>query len=169
MISGTNPHLWLKRIIAYFFTLLVMGYIFNFSAQPATQSKKASSNITKKIVNAVTKNKKISANKKKELEKKWEKTIRKIAHFSLFALLGICAFISASLTFIKRGSHFIQKDAVISLIFCLMYAISDEVHQLFVPGRSGQATDVLIDFSGSLAAILILSSVLYLIRRKKQS
>ena len=50
-----------------------------------------------------------------------------------------------------------------------MYAISDEVHQLFVPGRSGQATDVLIDFSGSLAAILILSSVLYLIRRKKQS
>ena len=151
MISGTNPHLWLKRIIAYGFTLLIMGTIFYFSAQPATKSKKTSSGITKKIVTAVTKNKKLSAKKKKELEQKWEKAIRKTAHFSLFALLGIFAYISASLTFIKKGSHFIQKDAIISLIFCLLYAISDEIHQLFVSGRSGQITDVLIDLSGSLA------------------
>lgn len=169
MISGTKPHLILKRVIAYFFTLLVMGSIFYFSAQPATKSKKTSSSITKKIVSVVTKNKKISATKKKELEKKWEKTIRKIAHFSLFALLGICAFISASLTFIKKGSHFIQKDALFSLIFCLLYAISDEIHQRFVPGRSGQITDVLIDLSGSLVGILIISTILYLINRKKQS
>ena len=60
MISGTNPHLLTKRIIAYFFTLLTMASIFYFSAQPATESKKASNSITKKIVSAVTKNKKVS-------------------------------------------------------------------------------------------------------------
>ncbi len=167
MISGTKPNLWVKRIIAYFFTLLTMASIFYFSAQPATQSKKTSSGITKKIVNAVTKNKKISAKKKKVLEQKWEKTIRKIAHFTLFAILGICAFISANLTFIKKGSHFIQKDALISLVFCLLYAISDEVHQIFVPGRSGQVTDVLIDLSGSIAGILIVVFIICLISRKK--
>lgn len=169
MISGTKPHLILKRVIAYLFTLLVMASIFYFSDQPATKSKKTSSSITKKIVSVVTKNKKLPAKKKKELESKWEKAIRKIAHFSLFALLGICAFISASLTFIKKGSHFIQKDALISLVFCLLYAISDEFHQTFVAGRSGQITDVLIDLSGSLVGILITSSILYLINRKKQS
>jgi len=111
MISGTNSHLLLKRIISYIFTLLVMASIFHFSAQPATKSTKTSSGITKKIVKAVTKNKKIAPNKKKELEKKWEKAIRKIAHFSLFALLGMSIFISTNLSFVKKGSHFIQKNA----------------------------------------------------------
>lgn len=168
MISGSKPHLWLKRIIAYFFTLLVMSSIFYFSAQPATKSSKTSSGITKKIVNAVTKNKKIPPKKKKALEQKWEKTIRKIAHFSLFAILGICALISANLTFIKRGNHFIQKNALISLAFCILYAISDEVHQSFVKGRSCEFTDVLIDTSGSIFGILVIIFIIYLIKRKTE-
>ena len=57
----------------------------------------------------------------------------------------------------------------VALIFCLLYAISDEFHQTFVAGRSGQITDVLIDLSGSLAGILLLSTILYLTNRKKQS
>ena len=37
----------------------------------------------------------------------------------------------------------------------MIYAISDEIHQLFVPGRSGQVRDVLIDSAGSLLGIII--------------
>ena len=166
MISGTNPHLMLKRVIAYFFTLLVMSSIFYFSNQPAVKSSKTSSSITKKIINAVVKNKKISQKKKNELAKKWEKTVRKIAHFSLYALLGICTYISASLTFIKKGSHYIQKNALISLSFCILYAISDEIHQSFIPGRSCELTDILIDTSGSIAGILIVILIYIMVQKK---
>ena len=167
MISGTNSHLWIKRIIAYFFTLIVMSSIFYFSAQPAAKSSKTSSGITKKIVTAVTKNKKLPAKKKKELEQKWEKAIRKTAHFSLFALLGICVFISTNLTFVKRGNHYIQKNALLSLAICILYATSDEIHQRFVQGRSCEFTDVLIDTSGSIVGILTVIFIIYLISRKK--
>ena len=167
MISGNKPYIWAKRIIAYCFTLLVMGSIFYFSAQPATKSTKTSNGITKKIVSAVTKNKKITPKKKKALEQKWEKIVRKTAHFSLFALLGICAYISASLTFIKKGNCYVLKNALISLAFYILYAISDEVHQKFVQGRSCELTDVLIDTSGSIAGILLVIFIFYLITRKK--
>ena len=41
-----------------------------------------------------------------------------------------------------------------ALTISLLYAISDEIHQLFVPGRAGQIRDVLIDFSGSLTGVI---------------
>lgn len=39
-------------------------------------------------------------------------------------------------------------------MICILYAISDEVHQLFVPGRGGQVRDVIIDSAGAIAGIL---------------
>ncbi len=41
-----------------------------------------------------------------------------------------------------------------SLIIGILYAISDEIHQLFVPGRSGKVTDVIIDSLGILTGIV---------------
>jgi VanZ family protein len=38
-------------------------------------------------------------------------------------------------------------------VFCVLYAVSDEVHQLFVPGRGAQVTDVLIDNAGAFVGI----------------
>lgn len=45
------------------------------------------------------------------------------------------------------------KAFFFSLIFCLLYAASDEIHQLFVQGRGAKATDVLIDSIGALIGI----------------
>ena len=160
MISGENPHLLFKRIIAYCFTLLVMTSIFYFSSQPAAKSTQVSKGITKKIVNAVTKNKNIPQKKKKEMVKKLNDFFRKLAHFSLFLLLGISVFISSSLTFVKSGNHYIQKNALISFIISFLYAISDEFHQHFVPGRSPEIRDVLIDSSGSIIGILLAVAIL---------
>lgn len=169
MISGSNPGILIKRIIAYAFTVLVMVSIFSFSAQPASRSANTSKGITKKIVNAITKNKNISQKKKNEMAKKWNNFIRKAAHFALYLLLGASSFSSASLTFIKKGKHFVQKNALIAFAFSVLYAISDEIHQLYVPGRSCELRDVLIDASGSIVGIFIISSVLYLLCRKRQS
>lgn len=70
----------------------------------------------------------------------------------------------------KKSAHFIEytilfllwyralgiKNPFKAIVFSLIYAFSDEIHQLFVPGRTGNLRDVGIDFSGMLiAAILI--------------
>ncbi len=166
MISGTNPHLIIKKIIAYFFTLIIMASIFYFSSQPATKSNLVSKSVTKKIVTAVTKNKNISKKEKNELVKKINNYVRKTAHFFLFLLLGVSIFISNSLSFIKKGNHYLQKNVIISLTFCVFYAITDELHQTFVPGRSCQFTDILIDSFGSISGILITLAIMSLIRKK---
>ena len=47
------------------------------------------------------------------------------------------------------------------------YAATDEFHQLFVPGRSGQLKDVLIDTAGGALGLGLLALILYLKRRRK--
>ena len=54
---------------------------------------------------------------------------------------------------------------VMGLAVTFLYASSDEIHQLFIPGRSGQFTDVLIDTSGGLAAILVVMAAAARIRK----
>jgi len=45
------------------------------------------------------------------------------------------------------------KFILFSLGICVLYAVSDEVHQLFVPGRGRQVRDVLIDSAGAIVGI----------------
>lgn len=53
----------------------------------------------------------------------------------------------------KRSGIKIFKGIMLSLVFCILYAISDELHQLFVPGRGAQVKDVVIDSSGAVVGI----------------
>ena len=48
-----------------------------------------------------------------------------------------------------------KNNIYIPIIICILYAISDEIHQLFVPGRSGQVSDVLLDTLGAFTGIMI--------------
>ena len=61
----------------------------------------------------------------------------------------------------------INKKIIISLILGFVYACSDEIHQTFVAGRSGEARDVLIDTSGVFIGILI-STLLYKIYKNSK-
>ena len=82
----------------------------------------------------------------------WIKTyLRKIAHFVLYTLLGAFTMASVFNTKIKKTAI----KGLISAAIGLAYSISDEIHQLFVEGRSGEIRDVLIDFSGVASGILI--------------
>ena len=73
--------------------------------------------------------------------------IRKLAHFTEYFILGLLVY---NLIYSN------QKKAYFAIIICVLYAISDEIHQLFVPGRSCQVLDVIIDSSGSLLGIILL-------------
>lgn len=75
---------------------------------------------------------------------------RKTAHFTLYFLLGL-TFIS----FLKEFNIDDQKKIIYSIIFVFLYACSDEIHQLFINGRSAEILDVLIDTIGGTISTLI--------------
>lgn len=76
--------------------------------------------------------------------------IRKFAHMFLYFILYL-------ITYYMMYQFKIEKRKSLALFFCFFYAITDEVHQLFINERSGQIKDVLIDTSGSLIAVLLIS------------
>lgn len=77
--------------------------------------------------------------------------VRKAAHFTAYALLGLSVFFSVHLLYDRLR---MRLKAVAALSVCALYACFDEIHQLFVPGRDGNFIDVLIDVSGSLCGIV---------------
>ena len=85
--------------------------------------------------------------------------IRKIAHLLEYLILGILVA-----NMIKNHC----KKTYISFLVCVLYAISDEVHQLFVVGRQCQLLDILIDALGSLVGIFAFMIIYKLIRKRRQ-
>ena len=100
--------------------------------------------------------------------------VRKLAHFTEYLVLGILAVNALRLHIGSSGRYF-EDEAItpsrnfcipaLSWAFCILYAASDEFHQLFVPGRAGLVTDVCIDSAGALLGILLFLVALQLILR----
>lgn len=82
--------------------------------------------------------------------------LRKIAHFSEFALLGALL----SLTFFFG---FGTKKHILPFCVGVLYAISDEIHQIWVPGRACRVFDVFIDTLGVLTGILVIVLFLFIV------
>lgn len=74
--------------------------------------------------------------------------IRKLAHFREYFILYI-------LTYECFKEYNCPKLIVVSVLFCVLYASFDEFHQLFVDGRCGQLSDVMIDSSGSIVSCFL--------------
>lgn len=88
---------------------------------------------------------------------------RKLAHFSIFCLFGVFMYS------LLRLSGLIKNPVLVGLLCCAAFAATDELHQRFVSGRSGELRDVLIDMSGSLFGILagiIAFAIVNLLRKK---
>lgn len=76
------------------------------------------------------------------------RVIRKIAHMTLYAILAFCAACSQIKPSFKKV-----------LLFCACYACTDEFHQLFIPGRSGEIRDVCIDCLGACIGFLLFTGI----------
>lgn len=95
--------------------------------------------------------------------------IRKaFGHFGLFVISGLLSPLAIYLVInpFKWSKHYL--NVIIGLSFGLMIASITEIIQLNVPGRSGEFTDVLIDFSGYLVGALIVGLILFLILRRQK-
>ncbi len=150
----------LKKIIAWTLVVLWMCVIFAFSEQEATASKKTSGKTLVKIASTISKDfKKLPPEKQKKKVEPYQTAIRKIAHLTEYAILGI-------LTYIAFLLHKKKKIAFSATTLCFIYAITDEIHQLFVKGRACRWYDVLIDTAGALVGILIIIAIIKLIRKR---
>jgi VanZ family protein len=90
--------------------------------------------------------------------------VRKVAHFTEYAVLAVLAARAFS-TSTRKTLHRGWFPASLALV--VLYALSDEFHQRFVPSRTGSVYDSLIDMSGGLTALLLL--LLRQRRRDKRS
>lgn len=144
------------RIISIIFVLAWMVTVFMLSHQVAEESSKTSSNFITVIIKLF--NKDIEQEQLETIMLKVETIVRKLAHFVLYTLGGMLI----TIMFINF-KEYITKTKIASFLLGATYAITDEIHQLFIPGRSGEIRDVLIDSTGVLLGVFII----YLLMRIK--
>ena len=138
------------RLILFVLLVGTFFIIFGFSSQNAKESSGVSGKITEIILKNIESVQKSGKKEKESIYHKVESIIRKIAHFSIYTIVGILLIAICSTYKIEE-----LKSIGISFILGVIYAISDEIHQSFIPGRSAQITDVMLDSLGVLFGIFL--------------
>lgn len=149
-----------KKAICIMLVIIWMSAMFWFSNQQGTGSSSTSKKVSEIIVNIIDIKKQYSDAEKEEIIKVIEPVIRKLAHYMLYAIGGI--FITNS---VYQFCNKERRVIVISAIIGIVYAASDEIHQLMVPGRSGNIKDVTIDSIGILTGIALFLLAKEIIKR----
>lgn len=146
----------LKRV-SWIPVIIVMVIIFVFSSKPAVSSNESSLIVADHILSVYenTTQAQLDTEKRYQVLETINTVVRKGSHFCEYALLAI-----------TLGFHFYihgfmgMRLFVLSILLSTIYAASDEFHQTFVPGRSGQFRDVMIDTLGAVAGLLFFFLVL---------
>lgn len=149
-----------KKTQIKIFNIILIGIwmitIFNFSGQQGTKSGDTSKKFTVAIIRILT-------GKNMALDDPFiegiQLIIRKLAHFSVYAIGGFLIMNYAYTT-----DKTMKQKIIYSICFGGGYAITDEIHQFFVPGRSGNIFDVGIDTLGVITGVLIYLGIRKIIR-----
>lgn len=148
--------------------LACMAIIFFFSSQDATVSSSASGTVIEKVAPVFYPQfSTLPTTRKIAIVEKLQSSVRTTAHGIIYAVLGILT--TSTLTAFEIPSH---KSIFYALIFCAFYAVTDEIHQFFVPGRSMQLIDIIVDIVGSaIGAVLYITlfNIAVKLRQKKQT
>ena len=147
----------MKKTIFAVLLVLWMGFIFSMSSENAEKSSNTSGQTIRVVLSAVPGFEEQPEEVKVNIIEKLQFIVRKSAHFIGYMILGILA------SGLILQYENINKKYPLAFLICVIYAISDEIHQLFVPGRAGQVRDVLIDSAGSLLGIIIVMAFVKLL------
>ena len=143
----------MKKSIFIVLLVLWMGFIFSMSCENAEESSNTSGQTIKVVLSTVPEFEKQPEEVKVNIIEELQFIVRKSAHFIGYMILGILA--SCLILHYEN----INKKYPLAFLICVIYAISDEIHQLFVPGRAGQVRDVLIDSAGSFLGIILVMAL----------
>ncbi len=135
-----------KKLILWILIFVWMITIFMFSAQNGDESSELSQGFLRTFILRFTPD-----NISEDIVNMMEYIIRKCAHMTEYAVFGILVFYQIKLYRLFEK----EWNRIVMAVICVMiYASTDEIHQLFVGGRSGRFTDVLIDTAGGFIGIM---------------
>ncbi len=155
--------LYINRTLSAVAVFVWMVVIFVFSAQNGDTSGSTSGNFIEFIAKIFKPDfDSLSESDKAEIIASWQLIVRKTAHFSEYAVLG-----ALSANALRTYSLSKTLKRLLPCGICLLYAISDEIHQYFVPDRACRALDVLIDTLGGITGTVIFCLLAWLISRRK--
>ena len=145
------------KIINIVLLLICIISIFLLSSEDRDTSTNTSIETTKKVVSVVSNDEDTST----KIAKDYFNEVRKSAHLIEYFCLGILAIN------VLKDYHKINIWMIlICVAFCMLYALSDEIHQIYVPGRSCELRDIFIDTSGSIIGIIIYSLINFIYRKR---
>ncbi len=137
--------------------ILWMAFIFYLSHQPADVSSEQSGGVIAMLSNLPIVGGIVSYMMEIDIA---QFIIRKGAHMFAYFLLCILWFV---LMYDKDVD--LKGICIKAFVFTFIFACSDEIHQLFIPGRSGELRDVLVDSSGALIGLFI---AYFIVNRKNK-
>lgn len=150
-----------KRFLLDILLFLWMIIIYSFSNQVADISSNTSGNTIRFFVNIISSNK-FDEESKEKIISDLQPVVRKLAHFFVYTLGGILLY-----NLLNTYEIEFFKKVGIAWITGTLYSITDEIHQVFVPGRSGEIGDVLIDSSGVLVGIGIVLLFIKIFKKER--
>lgn len=133
---------YLPRVLCVAITAVYLCFIFSNSLDNAEESSQKSGVVTKLIqtvVDVVSPGSMVR-----------EGLIRKIGHFTEFAVLGMLLMLCVRI-YTKKY----LRNIFVPLFVSLAAGVTDELIQLTSSGRSSEVRDVVIDFSGAILGIII--------------
>lgn len=147
-----------KRILISTLTIICMISIFVLSSMNANESGHKSLEIveftikqTNNIMNKIGVSEKLLTDKEiQSIAKKMNNPFRKFSHAFIYFTLAILIFLTLKSFNVKTS-----KSILITILICFVYSLTDEYHQTFIKGRSGEFRDCIIDTTGSTIGVAI--------------
>jgi VanZ family protein len=155
IVNNRKPNPTLRTILRWTPAVAWMTMIFVFSQQPGG----GSGALSKLIMSYLAK---VGIDFQAWFGDSAVWVLRKCAHFTEYMILFFLLHLAIT------SSMEWRKARWWALLGVFLYAASDEFHQLFIPGRVGDILDVLIDTSGGLMGLAILSGLMAIYNRKQQ-
>lgn len=153
-----------RIIFHWIIVVLYLAMIYYFSSQDGTKSHKVSAGLLEHIKLLFVFIPEDIFEFFSGVDKNHEYILRKMAHFTEYLILALIVFKALRVSRVK-----VKRSFVFTSVFCLLYAVSDEVHQFFVPGRAFAVTDILIDTSGAVFGLIIAAFFNYIKKRRCNS
>lgn len=148
------------RILLWIAVTAVCVMIFLFSAQSGEESADTSGKVVDFLIALFVKGYHLlDTIRQQEIFETASLIVRKLAHFSEFALLGF-------LLRLLMRSYRVKAGAGWAWLATTFYAMTDEMHQMFSEARGPSIVDVGIDSLGAAAGVAVACAILWLVGRK---
>ncbi len=150
------------KYISWLPAVIIMAIIFYFSSKPAVTSSESSLMISQTLLNTYESITDLSYEElaRQQVLLELDHIVRKTAHFIEYAILAAAWVFH----FVIRGREY-RNCIGLSILITSFYAATDEFHQTFVAGRSGQISDVLLDSCGAVVGAILFLALIIIIKK----